>query len=326
MYRLKFLSKLLFSGALFAGFVAVVQAHDYPSKPIRAVVPFPPGGSTDTVTRLVGNRLSVELGQPVIVENKPGAGGSLGVKEVLKAPADGHTLLFTPMGAISIAPSLYENIGYKAGDLAPVAVLFRAPFFLTVAQDSPFQTAQELLEAGKSERPPMYGSSGNGALSHVLGEALNQAAGTSFGHVPYKGGAPLLKAVSANEAQWALLQAADSKGFVDAGRLKPLMVLSSNRSRPWPEVPTSEELGLKGMDLRMWNGVFAPSGTPTEIIDILNQKISAILAEPEIQARLQSMAVDDPEDENDPDAFRRQISREAEAFAKIIADNNLKVN
>src|SRR5690606_8738682 len=167
---------------------------------------------------------------------KAGAGGVIGVREVAQATPDGYTLLFAPMGAISIAPSLYPNVGYRATDMEPIANLFTAPFFLTVSEDAPFKNAQELVEAGKTDLPPMYGSSGNGALSHVLGEAFNQAADTKFQHVPYKGGAPLLKAIVANEVQWAFLQAADSRSFVEAGRMKPVLVLSDERSKPWEDV------------------------------------------------------------------------------------------
>lgn len=311
-----------------AGTQALAQtpAQAFPSKAVRLVVPFPAGGSTDTVTRVVAKRLSEDWGQPVIVDNRAGAGGTIGVKEVLRAPADGHTLLFTPMGAVSIAPLLYKDVGYKASDLAPVAVLFRAPFFLMAPTTSRFKTAQELLNAGKTDRPPMYGSSGNGALSHVLGEALNQAAGTAFTHVPYKGGSPLLQSLTVDETQWALLQAADAKNLVDAGKLKPLMALSARRAQPWPEAPTTEELGLKGLNLRMWNGVFAPPGTPPELVQQLNRKIVAVLGEPGVKARLDAMAVDEKDADTSPEAFRQQIAQEVAAFVRVLATTPIKVD
>lgn len=312
--------------AILLGALTHAHAQGFPSKPVRLVVPFPAGGSTDTVTRVVAKRLSEDWGQPVIVDNRAGAGGTIGVKEVLRSPADGHTLLFTPMGAISIAPLLYKDVGYKAGDLEPVAILFRAPFFLVVPATSKFKSAQELLRAGKSDRPPMYGSSGNGALSHILGEAINQAAGTSFAHVPYRGGAPLLQSLTVDEAQWGLLQAADAKNLVEAGKLKPLMALSSQRAQPWPDAPTSDELGLKGINLRMWNGVFAPQGTPAEVVQELSRKIVAVLAEPEVQTRLRAMAVDESNGVNTPSAFRNQIAQEVTVFSKILATTPIKVD
>lgn len=312
--------------ALVVGAVSQVHAQAFPNKPMRLVVPFPAGGSTDVVTRVVAKRLSEDLGQPVIVDNRAGAGGTIGVKDVLRSPADGHTLLFTPMGAVSIAPLLYKDVGYKASDLEPVAVLFRAPFFLMVPTTSKFKSAQALMSAGKSDRAPMFGSSGNGALSHILGEAINQAAGTSFTHVPYRGGAPLLQSLTVDEAQWGLLQAADGKNLVDAGKLKPLMALSGQRAQPWPDAPTSEELGLKGLNVRMWNGVFAPPGTPAEVIQQLNRKIVAILAEPEVQARLRAMVVDESNGVNSPSAFRSQIAQEVGIFSKILSTTQIKVD
>lgn len=312
--------------AVVAATWSPAHAQGFPGKPVRLVVPFPAGGSTDVVTRVVAKRLSEDWGQPVIVDNRAGAGGTIGVKEVLRAPADGHTLLFTPMGAVSIAPLLYKDVGYKASDLVPVAVLFRAPFFLMVPTTSTFKSAQALLSAGKSDRAPMYGSSGNGALSHVLGEALNQAAGTSFQHVPYKGGAPLLQSLTVDEAQWGLLQAADARNLVDAGKLKPLIALSGRRAQPWPEAPTTEELGLKGLNLRMWNGVFAPPGTPADVVQQLNRKIVAILGEPGVKARLDAMAVDEKDADTSPEAFRQQIAQEVSAFTKVLSTTPIKVD
>lgn len=322
------LNRFVALAALVAGALtqAHAQAQTFPTKPMRLVVPFPAGGSTDVVTRVVAKRLSEDLGQPVIVDNRAGAGGTIGVKDVLRSAADGHTLLFTPMGAVSIAPLLYKDVGYKASDLEPVAILFRAPFFLMVPTTSKFKTPQELLAAGKSDRAPMYGSSGNGALSHILGEAINQAARTSFTHVPYKGGAPLLQSLTVDETQWALLQAADGRNLVEAGKLKPLMALSSQRAQPWPDAPTSEELGLKGVNLRMWNGVFAPPGTPVELIQQLNRKIIAILAEPDVQTRLRAMAVDESNGVNTPAAFRSQIVQEVATFSKILSTTQIKVD
>lgn len=311
--------------ALMVGAVTS-HAQAFPSKAIRLVVPFPAGGSTDTVTRVVAKRLAEDYGQAVIVDNRAGAGGTIGVKEVLRAPADGHTLLFTPMGAVSIAPLLYKDVGYKASDLEPIAVLFRAPFFLIAPSSTKFKTPQQLLTAGKTSAPPYFGSSGNGSLSQILGEALNQTAGTSFIHVPYKGGAPLLLSLGADETQWALLQAADSKSMVDSGKLKPVMVLSAQRAQPWPDVPTSDELGLKGLNIRVWNGVFAPPGTPVEVIQALNKKIVAILAEPDVQTRLKAMVVDESNGVNTPAEFRKQISQEVANFTKIISATQIKVD
>jgi tripartite-type tricarboxylate transporter receptor subunit TctC len=310
--------------SLLAVFAAQAHAQAYPAKPVRLVVPFSPGGSTDTVTRIVAKRLAEELGQPVVVDNKPGAGGTIGVKEVVRAAPDGHTLLFTAMGPVAITPSLATNTGYKSSDLAPVAVLFRASFFLLVPATSKFESAQQLLAAGKNAQAPMYGSTGNGALSHVMGEALSKASGSQFVHVPYKGGAPLLQALATDEVQWALMQASDAKNMVEAGRLKPLLSLSDARSQPWAHVPSAGELGLKGLNFRVWNGVFAPLGTPPAIVDLLNRKIVAILSEPAIRARLDSLLLE--VDPAKPAAFQQEIARETEVFARIIREGNMKAD
>lgn len=300
----------------------------YPSRPVTLVVPFPAGGSQDGAARLIGKRLQEELGQPVVVENKPGAGGGIGVQAVVSAAPDGHTLLITSNGPLAIIPHLYKTARYTAADLAPIAMLFTAPFFVTVPAQSPYRTAREWLDSGKvgAAGAPMYGSTGSGNASHVVAEMINVAAGTKFPHVPYKGGAPLTTALIAGETAWALQMAVDSKPFVDAGKLRPLAVLSAKRSAPWPDVPTLAELGIRGVDYGSWSALLAPAKTPRPIIDLLNRKIRKILLEPEVAGKLHALAAEPGLPTNTPERLGEIIAAESRAFRQAITDANVHVD
>ena len=302
-------------------------AQTYPAKPITFVVPFPPGGSQDGMARLFGKRIHEELGQPVIVVNKPGAGGGIGALSVARAPADGYTFLVTSNGPVNIIPSLYKTAGYSGRDFAGVGMFFTAPFFLLVPASSPFKTVQELLEHGRRKNVPLnYGSTGSGNMSQIASEMINLAAGTAFVHIPYKGGAPLTTALIAGEVQWALQQSVDAQPQVSAGRMRPLAVLSLKRSEPWPQVPAMAELGIHGLETESWSGLVAPAGTPRAVIALMNQTINRILQEPAVAGRLRDVGATPGMPNNTPEGFDALLARETALFAKAIREGNIKAD
>ncbi len=312
------------TGVLLQG----VAQPSYPHGPVTLVVPFPAGGSQDGAARLIGKRLQDELGHTIVVENRAGAGGGIGVQAVASAAPDGHTLLITSNGPLAIIPHLYKTARYTAADLTPIAMLFTAPFFVTVPAQSPYRTARDWLASGKASAAaaPMYGSTGSGNASHVVAEMINLAAGTKFPHVPYKGGAPLTTALISGEIAWALQMAVDSKPFVDAGKLRPLAVLSARRSAPWPDVPTLEELGIRSLDYGSWSALLAPARTPRPIVDLLNQKVCKILLEPEVAGKFRSLAAEPGLPTNTPERLGEIIAAESRAFRQAIIDAKVQVD
>ncbi|MEK7945627.1 tripartite tricarboxylate transporter substrate binding protein [Pigmentiphaga sp. YJ18] len=306
--------------------LAAAHAEAFPSKPIRLVVPFAPGGGTDSVARLLSKRITERTGQPVVVETRVGAGGAIGAALVAKAPADGYTLLLTVTGPVTIIPNVNPNVGYKTSDLAPVAIAYRSPFMVMVGTDSPYQTLSQLLADGRNKQPaPSYGSSGIGALSHLVSELINQQAGTHFNHVPYKGSQDTLYAMVRGDVQWGLQSAADARSFLAAGKLRPLAVLSKERSARLPDVPTLEESGIHGVDLDLWFGLFAPAATPPATVHSLNTLVNEILAEPDIAKRLQELGGQAPADANTPEIVKQTIDREVKSFGAVARAIKLKL-
>jgi len=301
-------------------------AQAWPTKPIRLVIPFPPGGSTDIVGRILAQRIAELHGQQVIVENKPGAGGALGTASVVRADADGHTLLMVPAGPVTVAPHINKDVGYRMDDLVPVGMVFRSPFLLVVAANAPHKTLAELLARGKpgAGAPPAYGSSGVGALSHLASEMVNAAAGTAFIHVPYKGTPGTLQALMAGDVQWALVTGNDGKGPLEGGKLRPLAVMSAQRSALFPQVPAMAEAGLPGLDLEVWFGLFAPARIPPATLDQLSRTLRRILAEPEFVRRMHEFGGDVPAAPNTPDGVAASLKQESAAFGAVVRKVGVK--
>jgi tripartite-type tricarboxylate transporter receptor subunit TctC len=316
---------LLASLASAAPSFTLAQA-EFPSKPITFVVPYPPGGSQDTMARLFGQHLSEELKQPVIVQNKPGAGGAIGCQFVAQSPADGYTMVITSNGPLTILPFMTDAPAYRHTDFAPVFMFFTAPFFLVVPASSPFKNAADLIARGRQkDRPALtFGTTGNGTMSHLSSEMINRSAGTSFIHVPYKGGAPLTLALISAETDWALQQAADAKSQVDAGKIRPIAVLSPERSAPWPDVPTLKELGIGGLETLSWSGLLAPARTPRPVIARVNAVLSRILLDPAIDAKLRSTGVVPGLPNNTPAGFASFLDAEARIFGKAVREIGLR--
>lgn len=319
----------LITAALLAAAPAAVLAQAFPSKTIRIIVPYPPGGATDVATRLLAPRLQEELKQNVIVDNKPGASGNLGMQELLRAPADGHTLAMSLTGMLSINPATYSKAGFTANDFVPVARVSLAPLVLVVPADSTFKTVGDLVAAGKAAGKGglPYGSAGAGGLSHLASELLNGHASGNYTHVPYKGGAPLAQALMTGEVKWGLLGTADARGFIQGGKLKAIGQLRATRSELWPEVPTLTEQGIKGgVDFDVWFGLVAPAKTPPAMVALINQKVAQIVTEPDFRKRLNEIGGVSMTSGNTTEAFNEVIQRELAVLPKAAKDLGLQMD
>ncbi len=314
-------------GALAAG-PALAQEVKYPTKPIRLIVPYPPGGATDVAARMLSPRLQTELGQTVVVENRPGAGGNIAMSHVRGSDPDGHTLVMTLTGMMSINPVIYPQAGFAADDFAPVARVSLAPLLLVVPENSPYRDVKSLIEAGKKAGKDgmVYGSAGAGGLSHLASEGINAHADGNFTHVPYKGGSPLVQALMAGEVPWGLLGTADARGFVQSGKLRAIGQLRQERSELWPDIPTLTEQGFAGgVDFDVWFGVVAPAKTPEPVLDLLNARISAIVAEPDFRQRLHDLGGVAPASGNSAADFTAVLDRELAVLPQAARDANLKM-
>lgn len=304
--------------ALIAALPALAQTAAFPNKPLRIIVPYPAGGATDVSSRLVATRLQEEFKQNVIVENKPGASGNLGMSALLQSPADGYTMAMSLTGMLSTNPTTFAKAGFTASDVSPVARVMLAPLVLVLPADSPWKTVQDLVTAGKAAGKGglPYGSTGAGGISHIASELVNAAADGNFTHVPYRGGAPLVQALLASEVRWGLLGTADARAQIQGGKLKALGQLRATRSEQWPDLPTLTEQGVRGgVDFDMWFGLVVPAKTPPAIVAQLNQKVAQIVAEPEFRKRLADLGGVAPTS-NTIEAFNEVIQRELAILPK----------
>ena len=293
---MKLLVRTLLVGALCAGLTPVlaasVHAQDYPNRPIRMIVPFPAGGPTDGMARIVSDRLSAVLGQSVVVENKGGgAGGSVGAKAVASADPDGYTILITPGGALTTGPAVHKNIGYDpAKAFTPVAYLIEAPLIVSVHPSVPAKTLKEFVAYAKANPGKVsWGSQGFGTAPHLLAELFKLETGVNILHVPYRGTAPMLAAVVAGEVQIVADPSTTSLPHVLSGNLRPLAVTSKQRFSKLPNVPTVAEAGFPKLQNTFWLGVVAPAGTPAEIVNKLNAAFRDCLAQAEARQRLDNL-------------------------------------
>src|SRR5476651_120874 len=274
--------------AAFAILSVPAGAQDYPNRPITLVVPFPPGGSTTIVARTITDKLAEILGQQIIVDNRGGAGGTIGTKSVAKSEPDGYTLALGYTGTLAIGPSLYANVGYDPRkDFAPIGRIGTAPNTLVVHPSFPAKTVAELISYAKANPGKInYGSAGVGTVSHVCGEYFATAAGIKIVHVPYKGTGPALTDLIGGHIPMAFAPIPASHANVSAGLLRALAVTSTARSSLLPDVPTIAESGFPGFDASLYYGLVAPAGTPRPIIDKLNKALQGALASVEVKKQL----------------------------------------
>lgn len=261
---------------------ASVHSQDFPSRPIKIVVPQTPGGASDALARIVGQKLSEKWMQPVVIENRPGAGGNIGMEVVANAPADGHTLLMSYVGTHAINGSLYKKLSFDPEkDFAPVATLATLPFVLVVKVDAPFKAVPELITAAKKSQLT-YGSAGNGSVNHLLGEMFNSAAGLKLTHVPYRGAAPAMQDLMGGQINMVFTSLPSVSGAIKNGTLHPLAVTSANRASSFNTIPTIAEAGFKDFDVNPWFGLFAPSKVPVNIVRKINADVNEILSSKEV--------------------------------------------
>ena len=280
------------AGALLLLAAPLSMAQAWPARPIRLVVPFPPGGLIDNMARLVGSRLSQELGQPVVIDNKPGAGGNVGAAEVARAPADGYTLLMASP-ALTISPAVYKNLPYQPSQLAPVALLGRVPNVLLVNPASGIGKVQDLVGRAKAKPGQLnYASNGNGTSLHLSAELFKRRSETFITHVPYRGAAAAITALLSGEVDMMFDNLPSAIGQIQAGKLRALAVTTAQRSTALPDVPTLAEAGMEGFNVSAWFGVAAPAGLPAPVATRLADALQKVVQQPEVAAAMQRQGAD----------------------------------
>jgi tripartite-type tricarboxylate transporter receptor subunit TctC len=318
---------MLVSLAALALAVAVgAQTPAYPTKPIRLVVPFPPGGATDILARNVAQRLTETWGQSVVVDNRPGAGGNIGTELVAKAAPDGYTLEMGTVGTHAINASLYAKIPFDhVKDFAPVILVAGVPNVLVVNPSLPVNSVQELIAYAKANPGKLnFASSGPGTSIHLSGELFKVMAGVQMTHVPYKGSAPALADLLGGQVQLMFDNLPPSLPQIKAGKLRPLAVTSLTRAPALPDVPTIAESGLPGFEASSWFGILAPAGTPPAIIAKLNAEVAKWLASPEGKEKL--VAIGANAAGGSPEDFARHIQAETAKWAKVVKESGAKVD
>jgi len=304
--------------------VSTADAQSWPAKPIRIISPYPPAGANDLLARIIAPKLSEQLGQPVVVENRAGATGNIGAELVAKAPADGYTLLMGQAGNLTINISLMAKIPFDpVRDFSPVTMVASTPNVLVVHPSLPVRTVKDLIALAKAKPGQInYATSGIGSPGHLAAELLNKSAGIRLVHIPYKGAAPALLDVVAGNAHLYFTSAVSAQPFIPSGRLRMVAVASAKRSPSLPEVPTVAEAGFPEFDVSSWWGVVAPASTPREVVMRLQTEIHRVIALPEIRAKLAEQGLDIAT--NTPEQFAAYIKSETAKWAKLIREVGVK--
>ena len=297
---------------------ASAEAQAYPSRPLRFIVPFPPGGSTDIYARIIGPRLADTLRQQVVIDNRPGAGGALGADLAAKAPPDGYTIWLGQTNNLAIGPAMRTKNSYDpVRDFSPITLLMQAPQVMVVNAGSPITSIKELIAAAKSKPGTLtFASAGIGSSGHVAGELLNQAAGVNITHVPYKGASPAMIDLRGGRVTFLATSLASAAQFVKDGKIKGIATTGLKRARLMPDVPTVAESGVPGFEVASWHGMLAPAKVPREVIARLNREIVAILDKPEVRDALLSEGGDITP--GTPEEFAVFLKSEAQKWAKVI--------
>ncbi|HSC63980.1 MAG TPA: tripartite tricarboxylate transporter substrate binding protein [Caldimonas sp.] len=305
---------------------AAVAQGAYPARPVTLVVPFPPGGGTDTGARIVAQKLGAKWGQTVIVENKGGAAGMIGADMVAKAKADGYTLLMGNIGTQAINPSLYKKMPYDAATaFVPVSLVAELPLAMMVNPAVPAKTAREFIALAKSEPGKLsYSSSGAGGAPHLAAEMFKEATGTFIVHVPYRGGGPAIGDLLAGHVQLSFMTVLEASGHIKAGKLRALAVTGSQRVPALPEVPTLAEAALPGFNSISWIGVLAPAGTPKEIVDKVSSDIREVLRSDDVKLKLIELGAVPAG--TTPAQFQAMIDSDRKRYEQVIKDKKISVD
>jgi len=307
---------------LLATVAFTAQAQEWPSKPVKLIVAYPPGGAVDNVGRILAEKLSASLGQPVIIENKAGAGGLIGADAVAKGAPDGYTFVLGTVSSHAIAPSVYKKMPYDpVADFAPISLVALTPYFITVNPTVPAKSLAELIAYAKANPDKLnFGSSGNGTTPHLAGELFNTMAGVKINHVPYKGSAPMVTDLLGNQVQVAFDNTVIPN--VKAGKLRALAATGSTRLAAMPDVPTAAEAGLPGYEAVGWMGVYGPKGTPSAIVNKLAANIAQAMALPDVRDKLNAQGFQSAT--NTPAQFDAYLRAEQTKWAKVARDANVQ--
>lgn len=307
--------------ALTASFAALApatsMAQAWPSKPIRLIVNFPPGSSPDVVARAIGTPLSQALGQPVVIDNRAGASGLIGAEAVAKAAPDGYTLLVSAGSSFTMVPHMMPKMNFDPlKDFVPVAGIGRIDIFLVTRNDQPYANFQEFVKYAKSNPGKLsYSSAGNGTSPHIAGEMLKAMAGLHTVHIPYRGTTPALQDLLAGNVNYSFDSGA-SVTHIKSGKLKLLATAGTKRSSQFPETPTMDELGLKGFDAGTTHGLFAPAGTPKEVVDRVNAEVNKLLANPQVAQQIRAIGAEPAL--GSPAEFRASMVADSDRYAAVI--------
>ena len=311
--------------ALAMAFSALAAAQDYPSRPVRVIAPYPPGGPTDVIVRVVANRLSESLGQPVVVENRAGASGMIGAELVAKAPPDGYTLLVNPSIHV-ILPSLVPKMAYDAiRDFTHITLLVSVPLFLVVNNSLPVRSVQDLIAYAKANPGKLnFASASSGSSSQLAGEQFKLLAGVQMQHIPYKGSTPALTDVMGGQVQMMFDSTPSAIPFVKSGKLRALAVTTAKRTGAAPDIPSMAESGLPGFDHSNWYGVWGPPAMPREIVNKLTLAIATTMQKKEVRDKLVELGAD-PVDAVTPAQFEAYAQSELARFARIVKQAGVKM-
>ncbi len=317
------MKKLLSACLLGLAASTAALAQTWPAKPVTLLVPFPPGGSSDAIARLLGNKLQEGLGGSFVVDNRGGAGGTIGTVAVKRAAPDGYTLLVTSLGPLVIGPHLLKNIGYDpTKDLDYISVAVQAPNVLVVPAASPHKSLADVLSFERANPGKMsFASSGNGSSDHITAELFWQQTGTTGLHIPYKGGGPVMTDLLGNQVDASFMNINTALPQIKAGKLRALSITSAKRSPALPEVPTMDELGIKGLQVYSWQAVAAPKGLPADIKRRLNGAIVAALNAPDVKPKLLEQGFEIVA--NTPEQFTAFQAAEFERWRKLIAERRI---
>ena len=301
-------------------------AQDYPAKPIRLVLPYPPGGGSDTIARPLARQLGESLGQQVVVDNRGGGGGAIGMEHAAKAAPDGYTIVMALTAQLAVNPSLYRKLPYEpVRDFAPITLLAQGPYVLVVHPSVPAKTVKELVAlARKRPNDLAYASSGNGSGGHLAAELLKNMTGIEMLHVPYKGGGPALVDLIAGQVQVLFSTWASGRGHIHSGRIRALAVSTAKRPQAIPQLPTVAEAGVPGYDAGVWYALLAPAGTPPAIVDRLNREVLGVLKSRDYAKLLFDSAIDPVG--STPQALADHIRSEIAKWASVVKAANIRID
>jgi len=312
------------SAATFLG--GAVHAQAYPSRPIKLIVPFPAGGGTDVIAREVANKVATQQGWTIVIDNKPGSGGNLGVDAAAKAAPDGYTLVLGQTSNLAINPTLYAKLPYNPEkDLAAVGLVASAPLVLVVGSDSPYKTLADVVAAAKAKPEVLnYASSGSGTVAHLATELLQKAANVKFTHVPYKGASQGVTDLIGGQIQMYMSSVPTLIGYIKSGKMRPIAVTSAQRTADLPAVPTVAESGYKGFEAVTWFGVLGPANLPKDVVAKLNADINKALKDPELAKKLGDQGADVAG--STPEQFGKLIRDDITRWGRIVKESGAKVD